>query len=60
MIDTDVLNLPVISHYFVESYQGVGRAQAFFSQSVTLSSGQVSTYHDLLILCVKFHGDFLA
>ncbi|KAH9902577.1 hypothetical protein C8Q73DRAFT_670858 [Cubamyces lactineus] len=39
MIDTDLLLLPAMSHYFLELPQGSGRAQQFLSQNATLQNG---------------------
>uniref|UniRef100_A0A0W0FBH0 Uncharacterized protein n=1 Tax=Moniliophthora roreri TaxID=221103 RepID=A0A0W0FBH0_MONRR len=45
MIDTDLLLLPVLSHYFEDLPQGRGRAQQFLSRNATLQNG---TYSNIL------------
>ena len=45
MIDTDLLLLPAMSHYFLDLPQGQGRAEQFFAQNATLQNG---TYGEIL------------
>ncbi|RPD61023.1 hypothetical protein L226DRAFT_612754 [Lentinus tigrinus ALCF2SS1-7] len=45
MIDTDLLLLPAMSHYFLDLPQGQGRAEQFFAQNATLQNG---TYAEIL------------
>lgn len=45
MLDTDFLLLPTLSHYFLSTPQGQGRASSFLSTQATLQNG---TYAELL------------
>ncbi|KAI0350022.1 hypothetical protein OH77DRAFT_1431415 [Trametes cingulata] len=45
MIDTDLLLLPAMSHYFLDLPQGSDRANLFFNRSATLQNG---TYAEIL------------
>ncbi|RDX43809.1 hypothetical protein OH76DRAFT_1409762 [Lentinus brumalis] len=45
MIDTDLLLLPAMSHYFLDLPQGQGRAEQFLAQPATLQNG---TYAEIL------------
>ncbi|KAI9001558.1 hypothetical protein BD414DRAFT_453177 [Trametes punicea] len=45
MIDTDLLLLPAMRHYFLELPQGKGRAEQFLSRNATLQNG---TYAEIL------------
>lgn len=45
MVDTDLLLLPAMSHYFLELPQGQGRAKTFLAKKATLQNG---TYAQLL------------
>ena len=45
MIDTDLLLLPAMSHYFLDLPQGQGRAEQFFAHNATLQNG---TYAEIL------------
>ena len=45
MIDTDLLLLPAMSHYFLDLPQGQGRAEQFFAQNATLQNG---TYAEIM------------
>ncbi|KAI1797436.1 hypothetical protein LXA43DRAFT_984433 [Ganoderma leucocontextum] len=52
MIDTDLLLLPAISHYFLELPQGQNRAGQFFSKDALLQNG---TYADILNRTVQYN-----
>jgi hypothetical protein len=45
MLDTDFLLLPTLSHYFLSTPQGQGRASSFLSTRATVQNG---TYAELL------------
>ncbi|KAI0833704.1 hypothetical protein BC628DRAFT_1426807 [Trametes gibbosa] len=52
MIDTDLLLLPALSHYFLELPQGAGRAAQFLAQNATLQNG---TYAELLNRTIAYN-----
>jgi hypothetical protein len=47
MIDTDLLSLPALSHYLLETPQGRNRSRAFLHQNASLANG--TQYYSLLI-----------
>ncbi|KAI0073888.1 hypothetical protein K474DRAFT_1648897 [Panus rudis PR-1116 ss-1] len=52
MIDTDLLLLPAISHYFLDLPQGKGRASAFLARNATLQNG---TYAEILNRTISYN-----
>uniref|UniRef100_A0A914W4R6 Uncharacterized protein n=1 Tax=Plectus sambesii TaxID=2011161 RepID=A0A914W4R6_9BILA len=54
MIDTDLLLLPSLAHYFLELPQGKDRAYWFLMRTSSLDTTKGRTYYDLLHLNVKF------
>ncbi|GJE96208.1 hypothetical protein PsYK624_124020 [Phanerochaete sordida] len=52
MIDTDLLLLPAMAHYFLELPQGKSRADAFFARNATLQNG---TYAEIVARTVQYN-----
>ncbi|EKM58475.1 uncharacterized protein PHACADRAFT_193593 [Phanerochaete carnosa HHB-10118-sp] len=52
MIDTDLLLLPAMAHYFLELPQGQGRAKQFLARNATLQNG---TYAEILTRTVLYN-----
>ncbi|TBU38411.1 hypothetical protein BD309DRAFT_1022886 [Dichomitus squalens] len=52
MVDTDLLLLPAISHYFLELPAGQRRAAQFFSKNASLQTG---TYADILNRTIHYN-----